>query len=85
MAIGQKGSTVNPSLRKVNWQDIVDLKMDELDYNSSGCSQLGRASNVTYKGDGSSEWQGWRAPLEAMKYLMSKKAGTMPVTCTINN
>ncbi len=78
---GQPGGTINPNLRKVNWQDILDLKMDQLTYDSAGCSQLGRATQTTYQGDGSTEWQGWSTTIEAMKYLLSGKLGSPPVTC----
>ncbi len=78
---GAKNGTINPSTRKVLWQDMLDLKLESLNYDEHGCAYLGRATNTTYQGDGSTLWQGWRAPIEAMKYLLSDKIGNPPTMC----
>jgi hypothetical protein len=78
---GAANGTINPSTRKVLWQDVLDLKLDSLSYDEDGCAYLGRATNTTYDGDGSTLWQGWRAPMEAMKYILSDKVGKSPTMC----
>lgn len=78
---GAAGGTINPSLRKVNLQDILDLHLENLNYDSSGCARLGRASNTVYRGDGSMEWQGWDNMIDGLKYLAGGTAGTIPIEC----
>jgi hypothetical protein len=78
---GAAGGTINPALRKVNTQDILDLHLEKLNYDMSGCADLGRRTNTVYKGDGSMEWQGWSTTVDGLKYLMSGTTGTVPTQC----
>lgn len=78
---GAAGGTINPSLRKVNNQDILDLHLERLSYDSDGCAKLGRATNTVYKGDGSMEWQGWDNMIDGLKFMVGGTAGTVPVQC----
>ena len=77
------GGTIDPAKRKVLLQDLYDLNLDKLNYNSKGCAELGRASNITYKGDGSSEWQGWKDFKGALKSFMTIDVPIFVSKCTI--
>ena len=81
---GAPGGTINPALRKVKWQDIVDLKLDRLTFDSSGCARLGVVSNTVYKADGSiMEPKKWGVLLGTLDYITSGLVGNAPISCEI--
>ncbi|PIP89778.1 MAG: hypothetical protein COW01_07920 [Bdellovibrionales bacterium CG12_big_fil_rev_8_21_14_0_65_38_15] len=81
---GQAGGTLNPALRKVIPQDIVDLQLDRLNFNPyNGCSQLGKVSGFAYTKDGESKSGNSWYLFDAFDHLISSIRGneSQPTTC----
>ena len=49
---GAAGGTINPAKRQVLAQDITDLGLEKLKFDSSGCAKLGRTQSYGYDSQG---------------------------------